>query len=103
MLRDLAVENHMAQGRSEQELPGGDETGILGKLGTVMASPEPARVRLLAAAELHHAFSFDEVDLAIDGLAYEPRCSASCAKCRAIWIGSKAGELLRLKLAPGPI
>lgn len=93
----------MAEDGSEQEQPEGEKTGILGKLGTVMASAVPARVRLLAAAELHHAFSFDEVDAATDSLAYEPRCSASCAKCRAIWIGSKAGELLRLKLAPGRI
>src|ERR1051325_10553565 len=90
--------------------PGGSPNGsdthvgdhvVLGDLEKTIASAAPVQDRLIAAAELHHAFSFDRVSECPERLDYEPRCSASCQDpdCRSIWIGSKAGEVLRLSIA----
>lgn len=76
--------------------------GILGDLEkTIVYSTSPLE-QLIAAAELHHAFSFDSV-LDREKLDYEPRCSASCATCKTLWVGSKAGEILRLRFASGEL
>ncbi|HEX8115271.1 MAG TPA: hypothetical protein VF516_46410, partial [Kofleriaceae bacterium] len=73
--------------------------GILGDFGKTIASSAPTLERLIAAAELHHAFSFDPISHGVTRLDYEPRCSASCAEpgCQAIWVGSKAGEIFHLR------
>ncbi|HEX8108629.1 MAG TPA: TIR domain-containing protein [Kofleriaceae bacterium] len=71
---------------------------ILGELEQRIASAGSAEDRLTAAAELHHKFSFDEVAGGDECLAYEPRCTTSCEQCQTMWIGTKAGEVLRLQL-----
>ena len=76
----------------------GRKTRILGELENAIADAASAPERLIAAAELHHAFSFDEVRDCDKRLDYEPRCSVSCPRCGSIWVGSKAGEILRLGL-----
>jgi hypothetical protein len=75
-----------------------EQPRILGKLEREIANSESLLDKLTAAAELHHQFSFDEVDDIDECLDYEPRSSTSCGTCLTMWIGSKAGEVLRLRL-----
>lgn len=43
-------------------------------------------------------FGFDRVALPRPTLGYEPRSSAQCGACAALWVGSKAGPTLRIDL-----
>src|SRR5262245_55276824 len=56
------------------------------------------RVKLLALGRLLSRKCLDPVLLPGLRLDYEPRTSTACAACGAIWIGSKAGEVVRVDL-----
>jgi hypothetical protein len=65
---------------------------------------DPARA-LLAIAHLFHEQSFDPVpleELGIGSTDHEARWSESCELCGAIWIGTKAGEILCIHLCEDP-
>jgi hypothetical protein len=74
-------------------------SNVLGDLARAIADAEPDSIdRLIAIAELYHAFSFDRVTGCDVRLDYEPRCSDACPACCSLWVGTKAGEVLRLGL-----
>jgi serine/threonine protein kinase len=75
---------------------------IRGKYQALVAdnAEDPAKA-LTAIAHLSHEDAFDPVPaegLGIEGTRYEARWSESCERCGAIWIGTKAGEVLCLDL-----
>lgn len=87
---------------SVQPAVAGNRPCVLGDLQRKFFDAEDRRDQLLAAAELHRTFSFDHVSACDLRLDHEPRCSTKCEVCQTVWIGSMAGEVLRLSFAaPG--
>jgi hypothetical protein len=57
-----------------------------------------SRRDLASSAELLHALCFDAIELDQPRLCYESRWSVQCAECAALWIASKAGQVMRIDL-----
>ena len=49
-------------------------------------------------AKLLHEQRFDRIEVSMPKLEYEPRWSDKCATCAALWIASKAGNVMRIEL-----
>lgn len=60
----------------------------------------PIVQKMLEAARLRHALGFEEIALPVGELGYEPRSSCQCARCGAVWVGTKSGIVMHLGLAP---
>ncbi|MEP7120301.1 MAG: hypothetical protein ABJE95_05305 [Byssovorax sp.] len=73
---------------------------IQGKYQAIFSQSDPTKA-LTAIGHLLHDQSFDPVpldELGIGSTSYEARWSESCDLCGAIWIGTKAGEVLCIDL-----